>query len=70
MICTHEFSQLGRDEALSLGMPSLPIALVRHPLGGQKAEAILQKAEEALEQVVTILTTPEEELIRQFLDPA
>ena len=45
MVCTDEFSQLGRNEAESLGLPYLPIALVPHPLGGQKRDQILEKAE-------------------------
>ena len=68
MICTTEFQQLGQNEALSLGMPSLPIGLVPHPLGGEKAETIRQKADAALDQVVAILTTPEDALLQQFLE--
>jgi hypothetical protein len=66
-ICTNEFLQLGQSEAENLGMPSLPIAVVPHPLGGQKAEAIRQKAEATLDQVVMILTTPEAALMQQML---
>jgi hypothetical protein len=66
-ICTDEFSPLGHHEAESLGMPALPIALISHPLGGQKTEAVRQKAEAVLEQVVSILTTPQTELIHQSL---
>lgn len=68
MICTDEFGQLGRSEAQSLGMPSLLIALVPHPLGGQKPEEVRRKADAALDQVVAILTTPEDDLIPQFLE--
>ncbi len=67
MICTDEFSLLGRHEAAGLGMPSLPMALVPHPLGGQKTEAILDKVEAALDQAVAILTTPQTDLVQQFL---
>lgn len=67
MLCTDEFSLLGRHEAESLGMPALPIALVPHPLGGQKPDAICEKAEKALDQVVKILSTPEAALAQQFL---
>lgn len=54
MVCTDEFSQLGRNEAESLGLPYLPIALVPHPLGGQKQDQILEKAEKSIDQVVAI----------------
>ena len=66
MICTNEFSALGRSEAESLEMPALPIALVPHPLGGQQAEQIRQKAADALKQVADILTTPEALLSERF----
>jgi hypothetical protein len=65
MICTDEFGQLGRHTAENLGMPALPIALVPHPLGGQKAEAIREKADKALAQVVRLLTTPAADLMQQ-----
>lgn len=67
MFCTDEFSLLGRNEAEGLGMPALPIALVPHPLGGQRPEAIIEKADKTLDQVVAILTTPAADLVPQFL---
>jgi hypothetical protein len=69
MLCTDEFSQLGRHEAESLGMPALPIALVPHPLGGQQPEHIREKAEKAIAQVVEMLTTPVPQLMQQLLGP-
>jgi hypothetical protein len=68
LLCTDEFSQLGRHEAESLGMPALPIALVPHPLGGEQPEHIREKAEKALEQVVRMLTTPTPRLMQQLSD--
>ncbi len=70
MICTDEFGLLGRNEAESLGMPTLPIALVPHPLGGEKPDAIRKKAEAAVGQAVTILTTPEPDLAERLSGPA
>jgi hypothetical protein len=69
MLCTDEFSQLGRHEAEILGMPALPIALVPHPLGGQQPEHIREKAEKAIAQVVEMLTTPVPQLMQQLLGP-
>ena len=66
MICTDEFSQLGRNEAESLGIPYLPIALVAHPLGGQKKHQILEKAEKSVDQVVAIATSPVSDLMERF----
>jgi hypothetical protein len=68
MICTDEFGHLGRSEADSLGMPALPIVQVPHPLGGQKRAAIIEKADKALAQVVQTLTTPEADLVQQWLE--
>ena len=67
-ICTDEFGSLGRREAESLGMPWLPMALVAHPLGGQKPPAIREKAASALDQVVTILTASEHDLMTRFAE--
>ena len=57
-VCTHLFVRLGEVERRALGMPELPMAIARHPLGGQKTEAVLAKAEALLDQVVSGLTTP------------
>ncbi len=66
MVCTDEFSQLGRNEAESLGLPYLPIVLVPHPLGGQKQDQILEKAEKSIDQVVDIATSPVPDLMERF----
>lgn len=66
MVCTDEFSLLGRHEAESLGLPYLPIALIPHPLGGQKEAQIVHKAEVGIDQVVAIATTSVPELMQRF----
>jgi hypothetical protein len=66
MVCTDEFSQLGHNEAESLGFPYLPIALVSHPLGGQKPHQILKKAEKSIAQVIAIATLPVPDLMQRF----
>jgi len=47
---------LAREESRALGMPELPIAVIRHPLGGLKDEQVQERSREALEQVVLSLT--------------
>ncbi len=37
-------------------MPELPLAVPQHPLGGLRAEAVKEKADALLEQVVAGLT--------------
>ena len=66
MVCTDEFSQLGRNESESLGLPYLPIALVPHPLGGQKEAQILEKADKSIDQVLSIATSAVPALMEQY----
>jgi hypothetical protein len=66
MVCTDEFSQLGRNEAESLGLPYLPIVLVPHPLGGQKQDQILEKAKKSIEQVIDIAIATVPDLMARF----
>jgi hypothetical protein len=55
-ICTDAFLGLARDEARSLGMPSLPLAIIEHPIGGEPSAVIHQRAEDAVEKVIRALT--------------
>ena len=55
-MCTEAFTGLAREESRALGMPDLPIAVIRHPLGGLKEEHVHERSQEALEQVVLGLT--------------
>jgi hypothetical protein len=55
-ICTDAFVGLAREEAKNLGMPDLPLVIIKHPIGGESTAVIDQRAEEALPQVVAALT--------------
>ena len=55
-LCTEAFIGLAREESRALGMPELPIAIIKHPLGGLKGEQVSQRSREALEQVIVGLT--------------
>ena len=55
-ICTEAFIGLAREESKNLGMPDLPLAIIKHPLGGESRAVIHQRAEDALAQVVRGLT--------------
>ncbi len=55
-VCTDAFINLAREESSNLGLPELPIVIIKHPLGGESAETVRQRAEDALEQVVQGLT--------------
>ena len=56
-ICTDAFTGLAREESRNLGLPGLPLAIIKHPLGGESETAVKQLAASAVEQVVLGLTT-------------
>jgi len=55
-ICTEAFIGLAREESKNLGMPDLPLAIIKHPIGGESLAIIHQRAEDALPQVIRGLT--------------
>jgi hypothetical protein len=55
-ICTEAFIGLAREESKNLGMPNLPLAIIKHPIGGESLAVIRRRAEDALAQVVRGLT--------------
>jgi hypothetical protein len=62
-ICTDAFLGLARDEARSLGMPNLPLAIIRHPIGGEAPAVIHQRAEDAAASVIRALTGAPEAVV-------
>jgi hypothetical protein len=55
-ICTEAFIGLAREESKNLGMPDLPLAIIKHPIGGESLAVIHRRAEDALAQVICGLT--------------
>jgi hypothetical protein len=51
-ICTEAFIGLAREESKNLGMPDLPLAIIKHPIGGESLAVIHQRAEDAFPQVI------------------
>jgi hypothetical protein len=52
VLATDEFVELAHLESKNRGVPGLPLAVVKHPLGGiSEAEALL-KVDSALDAVV------------------
>ncbi|MCS6926335.1 MAG: hypothetical protein NZ578_10600 [Candidatus Binatia bacterium] len=74
VICSDEFAPLGRAESRALGIPGLPIAVIPHPLAGNRPEEVQCKATAVADEVVAILTRPAEQLVEEyrnrFLRPA
>jgi hypothetical protein len=54
-ICTEAFLGLAKEESRTLGMPDLPLAIIKHPIGGESTDVIRQRADDALAQVVRSL---------------
>jgi predicted dienelactone hydrolase len=66
VICSDEFAPLGRAESRNLGMGKVPIAVIPHPLAGNKPDEVQRKAEAIAEEVIAILTQPAEKLAHEY----
>jgi hypothetical protein len=64
-VCTDEFYGLGRTEAEALGMVTLPIVTVEHPMGGLRADEVHARAEGAVDQIIHALTAPRDVLAEE-----
>jgi hypothetical protein len=47
-------------------MGSVPIAVIPHPLAGNKPDEVKQKAEAIAEEVIAILTQPADKLAQEY----
>jgi hypothetical protein len=56
VVCTEPFARLGRASAEVAGLPDNPFALVRHPVAPLDTQELRVRAEEALSQVLALLT--------------
>jgi hypothetical protein len=45
------------QERLALGMPDLPVVAVAHPLGGERPERMLERAEHVVDAIAGFLTS-------------
>lgn len=54
-ICTDAFAGLARDEAKNLGMPDLPLVIIKHPIGGESPDVIRRRADDAVLGVIRAL---------------
>ena len=43
-------------------MPDLAMVVVLHPIGGIDPKEVVQKADDALEEIIEVLTMPQEKL--------
>jgi hypothetical protein len=58
VVCTDAFERMGRATAEVAGLPGYPFALVPHPIGRLRPSELQARAQDALPQVVALLTPP------------
>jgi hypothetical protein len=58
VICTSAFEGMARRAAEALGMGSLPLVVIAHPLGGLRAEEVAGRAREAAERLAALGAGP------------
>ncbi|MGE0484557.1 MAG: hypothetical protein AB7Q81_10490 [Gammaproteobacteria bacterium] len=54
-MCSDEFGPLGRAEAEVLGLPGLPLIAIPHPLAGNVAALVADKAAAVADEVLAAL---------------
>ncbi|MBI4081537.1 MAG: hypothetical protein HY423_02895 [Candidatus Lambdaproteobacteria bacterium] len=54
-MCTDAFVGLAKEESKNLGMPTLPLVIIPHPLGGEAKDVVHERAHYALDQVIRAL---------------
>ncbi len=57
-ICTDIFVETSRAMAQMWGAPDYPLIFTEHPISHLTREQLRQRAEEMMDQIVTILTVP------------
>jgi hypothetical protein len=55
LIATSAFQGLAVHQLSARGISGLPLLVIDHPLGGERAEAIVRRAHQAVEQLTAIL---------------
>jgi hypothetical protein len=55
VICSEPFVQLGRTQSRVLGVPDLPLVIIKHPLGGLALDDVKARADAALPQILELL---------------
>jgi hypothetical protein len=65
-IISTAFAALGQVTGEGAGHSSLPIIVVPHPVGDRDENLIRQRGADIAQECVRVLTTPVEELSREF----
>jgi hypothetical protein len=56
LVATSVFQRLALGEMASLGVSGLPLLVIDHPLGGERPEAVLRRAHQAVDQIASLLS--------------
>jgi hypothetical protein len=56
VVTTTSFEPLTQQVAAAYGVPDARIAVVAHPLGGISEDDVIERADGAVEQVLSLLT--------------
>ncbi|ETW96548.1 MAG: hypothetical protein ETSY1_26180 [Candidatus Entotheonella factor] len=62
-ICSTEFELLGRAEAQALGIEALPLAMIQHPLGGLRPDAVEKRAHSVVDAIQELMVMPREQIL-------
>ena len=49
------FQNLAVSEMAALGATGLPLLVIQHPLGGEKPDSVSRRAQQAVEQLASLL---------------
>ena len=66
VVCSDEFGPLARAESQVLGMGSLPLVPIPHPLAGNESELVGAKARAIVSDVISALTDSVEALSTHY----
>ena len=55
LIGTTAFQGLAVSELTSLGVAGFPLLVIQHPLGGERPESVARRAQQALEQLASLI---------------
>jgi hypothetical protein len=55
VICSEPFIQLGRTQSRVLGVPDLPLIVIKHPLGGLAIDDVKARADSALAPLLELM---------------
>lgn len=65
-MCTDEFGALARAESQVLGIGSLPLIAIPHPLAGNGEALVSAKADAITAEIISALTSAEHSIVERY----